>query len=276
MDDIRRRDIQLFLQELVTPMRLAFPLVAIGMMYFFVSELHGSWGRAMMVLFAVLMGVGFQAHQDSKRRRFYQQRFGKLWEGCQERHNRFTKVLDKVHRDKVVELRELPRTVDEVAGNLYKALRRADMVFHDVHETEKDMLAKPPVWQSATEDAQSQELYRIADKNIAEYKMRYGAVMAGVQRAEAQSAVFMTTLDTLRMKMLTYRVAGRSPEVDSHEFLSALQEAKMQLNAIDTALEELELSPFPKTVAILPPEGMPATPPPVPSTTDELNNLRQI
>jgi hypothetical protein len=115
------------------------------------------------------------------------------------------------------------------------------------------MLAQPPVWQAAAHDPQSKELYRIADKNIAEYRSHFAGVMAGVQRTEAQSAVFMTTLDTLRMKMIGYRLVGRSPELGSSEFLDALAEARAQLEAIDTALEELDLGHYPKTISVIPP-----------------------
>jgi hypothetical protein len=63
----------------------------------------------------------------------------------------------------------------------------------------------------------------------------------------------MTTLDTLRMKMLGYRLVGKSPELSSQDFLEALNEAKLQLSAIDTALEELELGPYPQMIASMPP-----------------------
>ncbi len=97
----------------------------------------------------------------------------------------------------------------------------------------------------------------MADKNIAEYRQQFAGVMAGVHRTEAQSAVYMTTLDTLRMKMLGYRLVGKSPEMSSHDFLEALAEARAQLQSIDTALEELDLGHYPKTIAVVPPP-MPA------------------
>jgi hypothetical protein len=77
--------------------------------------------------------------------------------------------------------------------------------------------------------------------------------MAGVQRTEAQSAVFMTTLDSLRMKMIGHRLVGRGPELSSQDFLEALAEARAQLQSIDTALEELDLGHYPKTIAAVPP-----------------------
>ena len=63
----------------------------------------------------------------------------------------------------------------------------------------------------------------------------------------------MTTLDTLRMKMLGYRLVGKSPEMPAQDFLEALAEAKLQLQAIDTALEELDLGQYPKQISVVPP-----------------------
>ncbi|MEJ5171286.1 MAG: hypothetical protein WHU10_09880, partial [Fimbriimonadales bacterium] len=109
---------------------------------------------------------------------------------------------------------------------------------------------QPPAWTAAPTDPQAKELYRIADRNIAEYRKLYDAVMAGVSRTEAQAAVFMTTLDTLRVKMLGYRLVDKSPEVPSQDFLEALGEARLQLDAIDKALEELDFSHLPKLIAV--------------------------
>jgi hypothetical protein len=128
------------------------------------------------------------------------------------------------------------------------------MISYEVTLTEKGFYTQPPAWNPPSHDPQAKELYRIADKNIAEYRGHLAGVMAGVQRTEAQSAVLMTTVDTLRMKMIGYRLIGRSPELSSREFLEAMQEAKMQLAAIDRALDELELTAFPKTIAVMPPE----------------------
>ena len=71
---------------------------------------------------------------------------------------------------------------------------------------------------------------------------------------EAQVAVFTTTLDTLRMKMLGYRLVGKDTESPTQDFLAAITEARMQLESIDKALEELDLTAFPKTISIMPDE----------------------
>ena len=171
--------------------------------------------------------------------------------GCQDRLNRLDEVLKKLRKEQVADLREMPTTVHAVGKSLYVALRRADVIAHEIQASETGVINQPPTWISASTDPQSQELYRLADRNIAEYRANYAGVMAGVQRTEAQSAVFMTTLDSLRMKIHGYRLVGRSPEMASQEFLEALAEARMQLQSIDTALEELDLSHYPKMIAVV-------------------------
>jgi hypothetical protein len=144
-------------------------------------------------------------------------------------------------------LHDLPVTVQAVGSTLYFALRRADIVVREVTTSEGWLMAVQHHTGPISPDQKAQELYRLADKNIAEYRQHYQTVMSGVERTEAQAAVFTTTLDTLRMRMLGHRLAGRSPELAHTEFLQAMTEARMQLDAIDKALDELELTPFPGT-----------------------------
>jgi hypothetical protein len=257
MDDIRRQDMQLFLKELLSPGRLLASFF-IGLFFFLfwkaMSPFEGGIPmRAIMSWVAIVAGHASISWSSSVKRRFLNKRFQALWSGCQDRLTRFEEVLKKLRKEQVAELNEMPRTIRRVADSLYHALRRSDIIAHEVHSSEAGLYGGPTVWHAPSHDPQSKELYRIADKNIAEYKQRFEAVMAGVQRTEAQSAVYMTTLDTLRMKMLGYRLVGKSPELSSHDFLDALTEAKMQLNAIDTALEELELGPYPTMIAAMPP-----------------------
>ncbi len=256
MDDIRRQDLRLFLSELSSPSRI-MASIALGAFGYFVAKVRTGFGGgfpegAWLAWAVILIAMAGAAYSMSVKRRFYNKRYEALWHGCQDRLSRFEEVLKKLRKDQIADLTEMPRTIRRVAGSLYLALRRADIIQHEVSATEHD-LHSPPVWQAASNDPQSKELYRIADKNIAEYRQRYEGVMAGVQRTEAQSAVYMTTLDTLRMKMLGYRLVGRAPEMSSQDFLEALSEAKLQLQAIDTALEELELGPYPTMIAAMPP-----------------------
>lgn len=258
MDDIRRRDIQLFVRELVEPMRL-LAVGASGVAVWAYAQSAQSLAALFLGAIVIPGGAALTAWNSSVQKRFLNKRTQTLWQGCQDRLARFEEVLKKMRRDQVADLHEMPNTIRGVAQSLYLALRRADMIAHEVHASERSMIAQPPVWRAGSTDPQSQELYRLADKNIAEYRAQYAGVMAGVERTEAQSAVFMTTVDTLRMKMIGYRLVGRSPELASQDFLEALAEARAQLQSIDTALEELDLSHYPKTIA-----AIPTTPPPIP------------
>ncbi len=250
MEDIRRQDIRLFAKELASPWRLICTLAIVAILLANSSSfgLIVYPGATIVVFVSAVM-----AWTESDKKRFLNKRFNSLWLGCQDRLTRFEEVQKKMRKDQIAHLSEMPSTIRGVAKALYVALRRADIIAHEVQLSEKGLYSEPPSWKAPTKDAQSLELYRLADKNIAEYRAQFAGVMAGVQRTEAQSAVFMTTLDTLRMKMIGYRLVGRSPEMSSHDFLEALAEARAQLQSIDTALEELDLSHYPKTISVVPP-----------------------
>jgi hypothetical protein len=250
MDDIRRHDLRLFLKELLSPFRL---ICTAALTVLLLGNAPSIGGVAYPMAVIVVFVSSIWAWIESDKRRFSNKRFQSLWMGCQDRLTRFEDVLKRMRKDQVADLSEMPITIRKLAKSLYVALRRADIISHEVQLSEKGLYNEPPSWKSPSRDAQSQELYRLADKNIAEYRAQFAGVMAGVQRTEAQSAVFMTTLDTLRMKVIGYRLVGRSPELSSHDFLEALAEARAQLQSIDTALEELDLGHYPKTIAAVPP-----------------------
>ncbi len=188
----------------------------------------------------------------AKRKRFINSRFSGLWNGCRERFESFEDGISKLRRADIAQFEELPNTVRDLAMTIYNALRRADILFEEVLQSEGVDRMRPGVPMFKPTDPQAQELYRIAEKNLGEYRSHYNELMAGIQRTEAQATVFMTTLDNLRVKMLGYRLIGRNPSMSSEEFLSVLAEARAQLSAIDRALDELDLSHYPKTVAVVP------------------------
>ncbi|MBL8064299.1 MAG: hypothetical protein JNM34_00420 [Chthonomonadaceae bacterium] len=269
MDDITKRDRLLFTRELFTFWRIVLYgaiLTVIG-----IPWIRGS-GTSIVplcVTSAVLLAASTMTAWDrSKEKRFKSERFRLIWRACQERQKRFHQGLRAVSKRGIAELQELPQTIDAIGVDLYCALRRADNVATEVVASEGWLIAQPPTGQAMSPDRQAQELYKLADKNIAEYRQHYQSVMAGVERTEAQIAVYTTTLDTLRMKMLGYRLVGKDTESPTQEFLAALTEARMQLDSIDKALDELELTPFPRTYSTIP--GLQAGPPPLPDHVQEL------
>ena len=254
MDDVRRQDLRLFSKELLNPGRVVITVAVLGVLY---AQCIGGFYKNFPLFFVgtivTLAIYATNAWVNSLKKRFIGKRYESLWRGCQDRLMRFEEVMRRSGRGPVSDLREMPRTMRRVADSLYKALRRADLVSSEVLTSERGLISQPPIWEAASHDPQSKELYRLADKNIAEYRAQFAGLMAGVERTEAQSAVFMTTVDTLRMKMLGYRLVGRSPEMNSQDFLEALAEARAQLQSIDTALEELDLGHYPKNIASVPP-----------------------
>lgn len=273
MTDVQRQDRKLFLRELVRPRRLVW-LALLGFGSFMIQNLFGEWPWQMMppsvvaaLALALIGSYVWGSYRDAREKRFYDRRYRLLWENCERRLKLFEEVLKKLKKEQIANLQEMPQTIRRIGQNLYVALRRADMVAHEVGITERGLPLSPPVAASPTVDRQATELFKIADRNVAEYRQHLNAVLSGVQRTEAQAAVFATTVDAVRMKMIGYRMVGRSPDLSSHDFLYDLQEAKLQLSAIDQALDELELGPFPKMVAVLPDAPVSAsptvTPPPV-------------
>ncbi|MBX3096097.1 MAG: hypothetical protein KF812_04485 [Fimbriimonadaceae bacterium] len=249
---IARRDRQVFARELVTFNSFVgyFLSIGIGVAVAAIAE--------SFIPGALLTGVGFglvaiAAYRKSVLKRFRNPRFLSLWTGCQERIRRFNSSTKELGRAGVAELTELPVTINKLADDLYQALRRADDVETEVGRSEGWLASQMRHGLVAPRDPQAQELYRVADQNIAEYKRHLESVMAGVKRAEAQAAVFMTTLDTLRIRMLGHRFGGREVEAESQAFLEAVTEAKMQLDAIDQALDEIALTPFPEKISVIPP-----------------------
>jgi hypothetical protein len=256
MDDIRRQDRKLFVRELLNLNRLTLVTFVFGTVVYVVQGGFTS-GIGIQASLSVA-AIAIAAHvmfswNEAVRKRFLNARMRALWAGCEERLVRFEEAIKRMRKEQVADLREMPATIRKVAESLYAALRRADLIAHEVQQSEQGLLARPPAWQQSAADPQSQELYRLADRNIAEYRANFAGVMAGVERTEGQAAVFMTTLDSLRIKILGYRLVGRSPEMASHEFLTAIAEARAQFDAIDTALDELDLSHFPKQISVVPP-----------------------
>lgn len=268
MDEIRRRDVQVFVAEAVGIQRLAGSLV-IGAIFVGILIMRARIYfpvACLMALLPVTAGHLWFSWNASEHRRFHSDHLKALWAGCQDRLLRFREVYKRAKTTPMADLREMPQTIETVSLSVYHALRKADIVAHEIAASEAGLTPLPRSNRPLGPDEQAQELYQVADRNLTEYKQGLEAVMAGVQRSEAQAAVFMTTLDTLRVKILGYRLVGRGPELPSHEFLAAIAEAKLQLESIDKALDELDLSVYPQTVAVVR-----STPPPLPVDNERQN-----
>jgi hypothetical protein len=250
-DEISRADRKILLSEVMRPRRIVLYLLSWAPFAYCYSNNMFPLGAFLAVVSALVYYL--VSLIAANQRKFINPQFADHWEGCRERFMSFDEGLKQLHRVEIAKFEELPKTIHEIAKNLYTALRRADIMFHEISRSEGIERIKPAVPHIMPSDPQAQELYRIADKNIAEYRTNYSELMGGIQRTEAQSAVFMTTLDSLRVKMLSYRLVGKNPSMNSNEFLSALAESRAQLSAIDKALDELDLGHYPTTISIVNP-----------------------
>src|SRR5579862_9944123 len=163
MDDIRRQDLRLFFKEMVAPGRIFMSVLA-GAVFFLFWKVTSSF-EAGIPLPALISWVGIVfahtafAWSASLKHRFLNKRFQALWNGCQDRLARFEDVLKKLRREQIAELSEMPKTIRRVADSLYMALRRSDMIAHEVQSSEQGLYASPQVWTAPSHDPQSKELY---------------------------------------------------------------------------------------------------------------------
>jgi hypothetical protein len=251
MDEIQKRDWKVFLVEALGFRSIAAIALIIFIVFLFSTGplqnnplVYGFGG-------ALIAWTFFSAFQRSIPKRYHHERFRYLWRECRQRKEKLQEALNKSRKNKIADLAELERTVNTTMPDIYRALRRADLALREIQQSEAMVSPSLMGNDRLVNDAQAQELYKVADRNIAEYTQHYKLAVAGVERAEAQCIVFSTTLDTLRIRLLNYSLAGRSPEAETKEFLNLVAEAKMQFSAIDKALEEIELMPFPETIVTL-------------------------
>lgn len=251
-EEIRKADQRIFVREFFRSNRVVLQLLWLLVLWPICASSRNPFALVLFTIFGFAIHA-VTANAAAKRKRFINPRFSSLWNGCRERFESFEEGINKLKRAEIAQFQELPETVRSLAFTIYNALRRADLLFEEVLQSEGVDRVRPGVPMFKPTDPQAQELYRIAEKNLGEYRANYNELMAGIQRTEAQATVFMTTIDNLRVKMLGYRLIGKNPSMNSEEFLSALAEARAQLSAIDQALDELDLSHYPKTVAVVPP-----------------------
>lgn len=245
-EDIRRQDARIFTRGLVS-----FPaVVCAGLGVFFANgwllgtQAAGlSPGTLIPLLLSVLsfVGVPYFAYRHWQSKKFMQRRFAQLWENVVDRRIRLEEALTALRRTNRTEFSDMPRNARRVSEDIYAALRRADLVMKEIMTSEHraGSLGAPSLNRQVT-DPQSQTLYQVAERNLVEYRLQYRSVLGGVERAEAQAVAFITTMDTLRIRALRHRLGARLDETELEEFLGAIKEAKLQFDAIDQALDELE------------------------------------
>lgn len=193
-----------------------------------------------------VLGIGLGAYTVTVREEFRQKRFKnpehrQLWELIRDRLNRFRAALNRAPDPIRNGLHEMPKTIERTARHLYVSLRKADLVKQEINRSEGKFGISAMPFRMTSEDRQTSEMYMLADKNVAEYRKYYEAVIARVTRTEGQCAVFVSALDSLRVQLLAYRLGSDEAELSREDFLSTMAEVKGQLESINRALDELDI-----------------------------------
>lgn len=193
---------------------------------------------------AILSVFSLRALKRFQETQFANRSYQILWDSVRDRKKRFDESLRELGASKRQALELLPRDVQNVYDSVHAALRRADMVQSEINSSEGFMNGhgtRATSHAPATDDF-AKELYLLADQNIAEYHRRMRGISGGLQRCQAQTQVFITTLDSLRLHVLAMKLASRSPEIEHGEFMDAIKGAKERLASVDTALSEIDYS----------------------------------
>jgi hypothetical protein len=176
-----------------------------------------------------------------KRFRFRHPAYASLWDCIQDRLERFDRAYGHSPRIVRENLSGTPESVHRIGDSMYLALRRADSVRALIEENEpRDMPNLSRSEPIAAADAKARDLYGLALRNREEYREHYQKLMGGVERTEAQAAVLISSLDSLRLKMLDYRVTGGKIEMPEDDLLPQLQAYRDEFRALEQAVDEVE------------------------------------
>lgn len=239
-------------------------LLPVGLFAGFVAmrgPLDGSLPLTVGMGCALVTIFSYRALKRFEASKFANRSYQLIWESVRDRKKRFDESLRELSASKRQALGVLPRDVQNVFDSVYAALRRADLVQAEINASEGFMQwhgTRSGAGTHATDEF-AKELYLLADQNIAEYHRRMRGLQGGLQRCQAQTQVFLTTLDSLRLHVLAMKLATRSPEIEHGEFVEAIKGAKERLASVDTALSEIDYS---RLAAIAELDNM--IPPPLP------------
>lgn len=179
------------------------------------------------------------------RTRFKYPRFAHLAQVARERYDQLCQDLKRAKSLDAPEVSRLLPILSQVLDTVVVSLRQADAVMLEVAHTERpsfeDPVYRPPV-DAHHRDSQVQELYQMADRNLAEYRKSLERLTRSVKRTEAQAEVYITTVDVLRARVLSLRLGAVDAGGKHSEFIYALNQAKAQLEDVDRSLRELDFA----------------------------------
>jgi hypothetical protein len=246
MDEVRRHDWKNLLLATLQPLPLlvlfaawfaAYQLIALG------GLLSAAGGLGAAIALAGLGYFAYETGRDWLRRRFVNPEYADLWRMIEDRFRRFERALRRAPPGIAAGFNEIARTVEQTKRRLYTSLRRADLVKKEILDSERGTVGSLPFPPLTSPDTETNDLYAIAAKNIEEYRSVFDAITSKVSRTEAQCAVYISALDSLRVQLLGHRLEKREAAMPKEEMDEAVSDIRTQLNSINEALDELELRP---------------------------------
>lgn len=240
MTDIKRADYKAAAIAILNPWRLLGLAFACYLGYMLTNQ-EGLWFYTGLAIVGVGIGLfGAAARLDFLKRRFRNPDHKRLWDIVEDRLIRMRNALKRVPPHIRSSLDDLTKNVDKTSNHLYRSLRRADIVKDEIMRSEGPVATAAFPFQVSSPDAETNELYVIADKNVAEYRRHFQGIAARVTRVEGQCAVFISALDSLRVQLLGHRLTA-DDTVSKQDFLETMNDIKSQLASINRALSELDL-----------------------------------
>jgi hypothetical protein len=257
MNEIKRADKRIFARAILNPFRL---LAMSACSY--VAYLLSGMGAVAFGFGLAVVGIGAGVYAVAVRNDFINKRFRNpehkhLWDMVEDRLTRLRKALKLAPEHVRASMSDLPTRVERTAKQLYQSLRRADIVRGEIVRSEGNIVTAAFPFHVQSQDSETNELYVMADKNVAEYRRHFQGIAARVTRTEGQCAVFISALDSMRVQILGHRLVGEFVPAEKEDFLSAMADIRTQLNSINEALDELDL---------------PTTAPPIAEEQDEIEN----
>lgn len=250
MNEFSRIDQKRWLTAMFLGAGAAWSLGGIALAW--VAFRQGFWLGPLAPLLSVVVLVAggltlgaIKGRADAMRKRFKNPHYLHLYTVANERYLQLRSDLQKSRGADHSEVSRLLPLMEQVLNTVYLSLRQADAVMVEVALTERPGHLLPmvrPEQPGLSRDQQVQELYQLADRNIAEYRQNIERLTRSVRRTEAQAEVFVTTVDVLRARLLTLRLGAADQTGKHQEFVAALHQAKSQLEDVDRSLRELDFA----------------------------------
>ncbi len=241
MSEIKRADRKIYAAAIFHPFRLLAMSACVYATYLLAGMGAVAFGFGLAITGVGLGIYSLAVRNDFLNRRFKNSEHKHLWSLVEDRLDRLRAALKLAPEHIRRSMNDLPNRIERTANQLYESLRRADIVRGEIMRSEGNLATAAFPFHVQSPDMETNELYVMADKNVAEYRRHFQGITARVTRTEGQCAVFISALDSMRVQILGHRLVGDTVPAEKEVFLEAMSDIRAQLNSINQALEELDL-----------------------------------